>query len=102
MKKNLKILLTVLFLIESLFFVNKLISDYSNDGLIFFVVAFVFFISYLFAWIAPKTFFNLCWKITKLMEDGFDYDKGLRNVESGSIGLLIFANIILTIGFLVK
>ena len=101
MKRTIKILLTILFLIELIYMVYKLIINYSNDGLIFAVVAFTSFISFLFAWIAPKSFFNLCWKITNLMEYSFDYDYGLKKLESVSIGLLVFANTLLTIGILI-
>ena len=101
MKKSIKILLTILFIIELTCMVYKLITNYSNDGLIFTVVSFTSFISFLFAWIAPKLFFNLCWKITNLMEYSFDYDYGLKKLEFVSIGLLIFANVFLTIGILI-
>lgn len=101
MKIKIKILLTSLFLIELIYMVYKLITNFSNDGLIFAVIAFTSFILFLFAWIAPKSFFNLCWKITKLTEYSFDYDYGLKKLESISIGLLVFANILLTIGILI-
>lgn len=101
MKRTIKILLTVLFLMELIYMVYKLIMNYSNDGVIFTVVSFTLFISLLFAWIAPKSFFNLCWKITNLMEYSFDYDNGLKKLESVSLGLLVFANVFLTIGILI-
>ena len=103
MKKILKILLTISFIIVSIAVIYKLIKDYSFDGLGIFIIAFTFFCMHLFAWIAPKTFFNLCWKTTKIMPDdvNFDYEAGYRKLESSGLGILIVANVLLIIGLLV-
>ena len=74
MKKILKVILTILFVIGSVFAIHKLIANYSSGKLSAIVLAFTVFIMHLFAWIAPKTYFNLCWKITKYLPDSFDYD----------------------------
>ena len=44
MKKTLKILLTILFVVVSFFLISNLASNYSIDGLFFTVIAFVFFL----------------------------------------------------------
>ena len=96
-----KILLTASFLVGVLFAVSKLCVDYSDDGLVFIILAFTMFCLHLFAWIAPKTFFKLCWKITETLPDNLDYDAGIRNLEICDIVILISSNIFLGIVFLV-
>lgn len=102
MKKALKILLTIIFIIISIFAINNLINNYLDDRLLFVALAFTSFIMHLFAWIAPKTFFNLCWKITNTMPDNFDYETGYSNLENCDIGLLITSILLLGISFLFK
>lgn len=102
MKKALKILLTIIFIIISIFAINNLINNYLDDRLLFVTLAFTSFIMHLFAWIAPKTFFNLCWKITNTMSDNFDYETGYSNLENCDIGLLITSILLLGISFLFK
>lgn len=101
MKKILKILLTIIFIVISVFAVNKLIiSNFLLDCLFFLVLAFVFFIMHLFAWITPRTFFNLCWKITRFLPDYYDYDTSYKKLELCDIGILITSIILLGISFL--
>lgn len=101
MKKILKVLLTIIFVIISIFAIDKLIIDYSNDGLIFFVLAVTMFFLHLFAWIWPKIFFNLCWKITAILPDNFDYETSYRKLEICDVGILIVANVMLVIALLI-
>ena len=56
---------------------------------------------HLFAWIAPKKFFDLCWKITGILPDNFDYDTSFGKLELCDIGILIVANILITIGIII-
>lgn len=100
MKKILKVLFTIIFTIISFVVIYRLIYDYSNDGLLFLILAITCFIIFLFSWVAPKTFFNLCWKITKIMPDNFDYDTSYSKLELLSVGLIIVSNILLSIGLL--
>ena len=102
MKKVLKILLTVIFIIISIFSIIKLVNNFVQDSLMFVVIAFNFFLMHLFAWIAPKTFFNLCWKITNILPDNFDYDTSYSKLEICDIGLLITSILLLGISFLLK
>lgn len=102
MKKILKILLTIIFIIISIFAINKLINNFLNNSLLFVVLAFTSFAMHLFAWIAPKTFFNLCWKITGILPDNFDYDTSYSKLEICDIGLLITSILLLGISFLFK
>ena len=103
MKKIIKILLTIIFVIISIFSINKLINNFLSDSLFFAVIAFASFAMHLFAWIAPKTFFNLCWKITNtLMSDNFDYETGYNNLERCDIGLLIVSILFIGISLLFK
>jgi hypothetical protein len=101
MKKILKVLFTTLFMVFSIFAINKLVANYSNDGLVFIVLSFTAFSLHLFAWIAPNTFFDLCWKITGILPDNFDYETSYSKLEIVDVGILITANIILGIGFLI-
>lgn len=59
MKKIIKILFTIIFVIISIFAINKLINNFLIDSLLFVVLAFVLFAMHLFIWIAPKTLFWL-------------------------------------------
>lgn len=102
MKKALKILLTIVFIVSSIFAVNKLVNNIFSNSLFFVALAFTSFAMHLFAWVAPKTFFNLCWKITNLMPDNFDYDTGYSKLEMWDIVLLITSILLLGISFLFK
>lgn len=102
MRKILKIILTIIFIVISIFAINKLINNFLNDSLLFVVLAFILFSMHLFAWIAPKTFFNLCWKITNIMPDNFDYDTSYSKLEMCDIGLLITSVLLIGISFLFK
>lgn len=102
MKKILKILLTIIFIVISIFAINKLINSFLNDSLLFVILAFTLFTIHLFAWIAPRTFFNLCWKITGILPDNFDYDTSYSKLELCDIGLLIASILLLGISFLFK
>ena len=100
MKKIFKFVLTISFTAISTLAINSLISDFSNQRLLFIVVAFTFFLMFLFAWIAPKVFFDMCWKITKIMPDNFDYDTNLNKLDLASVVMLVTANVVSIIGFL--
>ncbi len=102
MRKILKIILTIIFIVISIFAIDKLISHLLNDRLLFVVLAFVLFSLHLFAWIAPKTFFDICWKITGILHDNFDYDTSYNKLELCDIGLLITSIVLLVISFLFK
>ena len=102
MKKILKMLLTLLFIVILIFSIIKLINNFLDSSLLFVVLAFTLFATHLFAWIAPKTFFNLCWKITNIMPENFDYDTSYSKLEICDIGLLITSNLLLGISFLFK
>ena len=96
-----KILLTIIFIVI-IFSIIKLINKFSDNSLLFVVLAFTLFAMHLFAWIAPKTFFNLCWKITNTMPDNFDYDTSYSKLEICDIGLSITSILLLGISFLFK
>lgn len=102
MKKLFKILLTIVFLIFFIFAIKKLANNFFHDSLLFVALAFTSFVMHLFAWIAPKAFFNLCWKITSIMPDDFDYDTSYSKLEACDIGLLITSILMLGISFLFK
>ncbi len=102
MKKILKISLTILFIIISIFAIHKLINNFLKDSLLFVVLAFTSFAMHLFVWIAPKTSFNLCWKITNTMYDNFDYDTSYSKLEWCDIGLLITSILLIGISLLFK
>lgn len=102
MKKIIKILLTIIFVIISIFSINKLINNFLNDSLFFAALAFASFAMHLFILIAPKTFFNLCCKITNYMSDNFDYETGYSKLEWCDIGLLITSILLIGISLLFK
>lgn len=102
MRKILKIILTIIFIVISIFAIDKLISHFLNDRLLFVVLAFVLFFLHFFAWIAPKTFIDICWKITDILSDNFDYDTSYNKLELCDIGLLITSIVLLVISFLFK
>ena len=60
MKKIFKMLLTLIFIVISIFSIIELINNFLYNSLLFLVLAFTLFAMHLFAWIAQKTFFNLC------------------------------------------
>ncbi|MBQ4571471.1 MAG: hypothetical protein IJB21_07230 [Bacilli bacterium] len=102
MKKILKILLTMIFLVVLIFAINKLIRNFLNSSLLFVVLAFILFAMHLVAWIIPRTFFNLCWKITGIMPDNFDYDTSYGKLELVDMGVLITSILLLGISLLFK
>ena len=101
MKKVLKILLTIAFVIGLAFVIYKLIDNFSEDSLLVTILAFVMFCMHLFSWLAPKTFFNLCWRITDHLPDRYDYDRGYKNLATSGLVILIISNILLLIGILI-
>lgn len=84
-----------------MFSINGLIFNFSNEGLVFTILAFVLFVMHLFAWITPKKFFDLCWKITSILPDNFDYDTSFNKLEFCDIGILVIANILVAIGIII-
>ena len=100
MNKILKFLLTIIFVSGSIFAIYKLIFNYKDDGLVFTVFSITIFILYLFSRFAPKVFFDLCWKITSIIPDNFDYDRSYRKLNIVGTGMLVVANILLIIGIL--
>lgn len=101
-EKILKIILTIIFTVISFFAINKLINNFLNDSLLFVVISFTLFVIHLFAWIAPRIFFNLCWKITGILPDNFDYDTSYSRLELIDIGILIASIFLLVISLLFK
>ena len=98
-----KIVLTLLFVFLLMLSINQLIINFSDDGFLFVGLGVTSFGMHLFAWIAPRTFFNLCWKIADSLrpEDYFDYDAGFRKLELCDIGLLVVANIFVVLGIVI-
>ena len=99
-KNILKIALTMLYIAALAFEIYQLCVNYSDDGLGWLIFSISFFLPHLFIWIAPKTFFNICWKMSKFYPDASDYDTSFRNVSNVGIGLLITSIIILCISIL--
>lgn len=102
MKKVFKVILTTIFVVFSIFALKKLVNNFFHDSLFFVVLAFTLFIIHIFAWIAPRTCFNLCWKITNIMPDSFDYETSYSNLEVVDIGILIASILLLGISLLFK
>lgn len=100
LKKTLKITLTILCLVGIAFEIYELCVNYSDDGLGYLIFSTFFFLSHLFIWIAPKTFFNICWKLSRFYPDEFDYDTSFSKIGNVGLGLLITAIIILCISVL--
>lgn len=100
MKKFLKVALTILFVVASVFAIYRIVVNFSADKMVFIAIALTLFLMHLFAWIAPKTFFNICWKITNFLPDDWDYDTSYSKLENCDIGILITSIIFLGISFL--
>jgi hypothetical protein len=100
MKKIIQIVLTIIFLVISIFLIEKTTNIFADDSLLLVALAFSLFAMHLFIWIAPKIFFNLCWKITNIMPDNFDYDTSYRKLELCDIGLLIISILLIIIPLL--
>ena len=100
MKKFLKVALTILFVVASVFAIYRIVVNFSADKMVFIAIAFTLFLMHLFAWIAPKTFFNICWKITNFLPDDWNYNISYRQLENCDIGILITSIIFLGISFL--
>lgn len=100
MKKAIKIIFTLAFVVLSVFAIRKLIINIYSESFLFVVLAFVLFVMHLFAWIAPKKFFDLCWKLTDYMTDSFDYDTSYSKLGDIDIGLAITSVVFLGISFL--
>ena len=100
MKKIVQIVLTIFFLVISISLIEKTTNIFADDSLLFVALAFSLFAMHLFIWIAPKIFFNLCWKITNIMPDNFDYDTSYRKLELCNIGLLIISILLIIIPLL--
>ena len=101
LKKTLKIALTILYLMALAFEIYELCVNYSGDGMVCLIFSMLSFSMHLFIWIAPKTFFNICWKLSKFYPDEFDYDTSFSKIGNVGLGLLITAIIILCISILV-
>ena len=102
MKKAIKIILTLSFIPLLAFAIYQLVVNFSDQGLGFIVLAFAFFAMHLFAWIAPKKCFDLCWKMLERFPNGdtYDYDTSFRKLESCDIGILIVANLVVCISLI--
>ena len=101
MKKIIKILLSILFVVGAIYTINGMVENNFGDRILFVVLAFTFFLMNLFIWIAPKTFFNLCWRITGYLPDNFDYETSFSKLEIIQIGVLVLSIILLLIGVLI-
>lgn len=100
MKKILKIFFTIIFVAGSAFEVYGLVTRYSDDALIFAIIAAVFFLSHLFIWIAPKTFFGLCCKISQYSPDNWDRDTSYANIGNVGLGIVIVSIVFLAASIL--
>lgn len=96
----LKILFTLSFITILAFAIKGLVSHFSDLRLFFVIVASILFISHLWSWIAPKSFFNMCWKMTKSLHDSYDYDTSFSKLPSVGLGMAIASNIILGLAFI--
>ena len=102
MKKTIKILLTVLYVVIASITICKSNYNFLSDRLIFAGFSFPLFCFHLFAWIAPNTCFNLCWKLASvLLEETYDYETSYGHIENMDIGIAFFANIWLGLSLLI-
>ena len=99
-KKILKILLSLLYLIGLTFEIYILCKGFVEESLLCICLSVFSFFVYLFICIAPRTCLNLCWKLNKYSTDNFDYNTSYRNIENVGIGILITSIIFLGIGIL--
>ena len=100
MKKAIKVIFTLAFVVLSIFAIRKLIINIYSESFLFVVLAFGSFVMHLFAWIAPKNFFDLCWKLIDHTTDNFDYDTGYSKVGNVDIAYVISSVGLLGISFI--
>ena len=99
-KKVLKIILTIICSVGIAFEIYGMSVNYNDGGLFLLVLAICSFIVHIFAWITPKTLFNLCWRVSKYYPDDFDYDTSLSKIGNVGLGILITAIILLGLSVL--
>lgn len=102
MKKIIKTIFTIIFIVITVFSIKKLIYNFSEDCLITILFAGFLFAMHMFAWIAPKKFYDLCWKINHLLPNDYeDYEynceRGVKVIEIGDIVILILSIVIMCI-----
>ena len=97
----LKTIFSITFGIEAVFVINRFVSNYSNDGVMFISLALLLFLLHLFAWVAPKKLFDLCWKASSIYPDDFDYDTSYKKLGLIGMWLLIVSIVILMMSLLV-
>ncbi len=95
------IALSIVHALCEIFLVYKLVQMNLYNELVFASFSTVMFIVYLVSWIAPKLFFSLCWKISYIMPDTFDYETGYNKMNITSLGLFVTSFIIFLIGCLI-
>ncbi len=107
-KTTLRIILTAVFVPLAIWQICLTVLDFKTRGaelalfdafLMFFSI--LFFVFSMFSWIAPRAFFNICWKLSGILRETYDYDTGLARVDSMSLSFLIVALVGLGIGLLV-
>lgn len=96
-----KILFTILFVLGAFFVATNIQLFYTQGPMVCIALALFVFALHLFAWVAPKTCFNLCWKMSALLPDYFDYDAGYRKLDVCGLGLVITSDLFLTMGLLI-
>lgn len=97
----LKILFTILFVLGAFFIATNIQLFYTRDPMVCIALALFVFVLHLFAWVAPKTFFNLCWKMSALLPDYCDYDSGYRKLDVCGLSFVITSDLFLVMGLLI-
>lgn len=94
--KILNTILSLIYVIFLCFAIKIIISNYSDGKMLITAISITIYLCHLLAWLFPKWFFNICWKISKSIIDGFDYETNFSNLKKIDLGMNIFSNLLIS------
>ena len=94
--KILNTILSLIYIILLCFAIKIIIREYSDGKLLLIIISSTIYIFHLFAWLFPKMFFNICWKICNSINDGFDYETNFSKLKKIDLGMIIFSGILVS------
>ena len=94
--KNLNTILSIIYVIFLYFAIKILISNFSDGKMFITIISTTLYLCHLLAWLFPKWFFDICWKLSKSIVDGFDYETNFRNLKKIDLGMNIFSNLLIS------
>lgn len=101
MKKALKIVCTILYVLGIVFTAMNMQLVCTRDPMLCIALSLLFFVVHLFAWLAPKTLFNFVWKKSAIYSDSWDYETSYSKLDICGLGFAITAVIFLVLGIFI-